>query len=128
MEISSFGVDCLPEEPEIHHVLDGEFIVAIDAVFEHHAVASRAFRRVDELPGLLDIVDDRHLDGDVLSVFHRPYCNRQMEIWRRGDEDHVDVVAFAYFPPPVRVGRIEDLVWIPLLLQLTVDGVELLLV
>ena len=76
--ICTLGMDDLAEETLLGHIEARELEEVIDAVLEHHAVAARTLRGVDQLPALGHAHGGGNLHGYVLAVLHGIYCDGHM--------------------------------------------------
>ena len=83
----------LTKQAGAHHVQHQQLVVAVAAVLQHDAVASRLLRRLHQLPAIVDGVCRRHLRRGMLAGLHRSQADGHVQLPRRGRVHDVDVVA-----------------------------------
>ena len=102
MNIRSFCVNDLAKKSLLSHVEGGEFKEVIHAVLQHHAVSLSLLCCVYQLPTVLDSCCCRHLDCNMLSMFHGIYSHRNMCIPSCNDIYKVYIISVAKLLPSLR--------------------------
>ena len=95
VNISTFHVIDLAEQPLLGHVQGRHLEEIVAAVLQHHAVPTGALAGIDKLPAIVDRQSHRHLTGDMVPMLQRIQRNRHMRQPVRADIDQVDVIPVA---------------------------------
>src|SRR6202034_3796507 len=75
------------------HAQHERLVVAMAAVFKHHAMLARLFRSADDPPAILDRIYSRNFNSDVLAVFHGKDRLLSVPTPRRCNQYEIDVIA-----------------------------------
>ena len=99
VDVRALAMHQLAKYPLAAEVEREHLAFAVAAVLELHAMAFRAFARLDERPAILEIHRRGHFDEDVLAVFHRLEGDRNMHVPAGRVVDHVDAAPSAHLAP-----------------------------
>ena len=83
--IGPLGMDDLAEKPLLSHVQGRELEEIIDAVLQHHAMQTLAFRHIDEGPDFVEGRGRRYLYRHVLAMLHCIESHGRMSLPVRSD-------------------------------------------
>ena len=128
MQISGFGMNGFAEHSLLNHIHDRQFVIAVIAVFQHHAVPLCLFGGIDQFPAIGNGSGCGDFQRHVFAVFHGIDRYRHMQIGRRGNVDQINVIPFADFFPVLRSGVIIDFVRIFFPIQIFLNFIQLALV
>ena len=95
VDVGAFHVIYFAEESMLGHVQGGHLKEVVAAVLEHHAVTAGFLAGVHQLPAIFDRHGRRDLYGDMMTVLHGIYGDRNVVQPVRRDVDQVDVIPFA---------------------------------
>ena len=101
MDVGSLAMHQVTQNAFPAEIQGQHLVVPVAAVFQHHAVAARLFRSVDQLPALLQRHGGRHFDRRVLAALHRIDRHRRVPQPGRADVDQIDLAGFAQRAPRV---------------------------
>jgi hypothetical protein len=101
MDVCSFDMHHVSEEPVLGHVKGGHLEEVVTAVLQHHAVLAGLFGSVDQIPAFLYGHGCRNFYRYVLSVLHGINCHWSVGNPVSSDINQVDAVVFAELLPSI---------------------------
>jgi hypothetical protein len=95
VDIGSFRMQELPQQPFPDHIQDHQLSLSVAAVLHHHAVTAGLLCCLHEAPAVIRRIGSWNLDGGVLAGFHGFEADGYVPSPGGGVEDQVYVVSLA---------------------------------
>lgn len=90
-------MDRFSEKPLFDHVHDSQFVIAVIAVFKHHAVTLSLLRSIDQFPAVGNSPGGGNLKHHMFAVLHGMDGDGDVQIGRRSDIHEINIVPLADF-------------------------------
>ena len=97
MLITTLAVYNLSEQAFPHHTHNHQFIGAVAAIFNHHAVDTGFFISIYQLPAVVDRIGTANFNTDLFAAFHRVHSRRNMVFPGRTYKNHIHFGRFNQF-------------------------------
>ena len=97
VNVSTLGIQHLTQNALLSHVESVQLEPVVAAVLQNHAVLAGLFRKVNELPALLEVHGAGNFNSGVLAIFQSALSHREVVVPVRSNVHQVNVIALAKF-------------------------------